>query len=79
MVNIDEQFKCKFEKSRREERPMLILHLHDELMYEVPEGDLRKCAMIIKECMENAVRLSVPLPVKLKSGYSWGQLKEYSL
>lgn len=77
MVNIDEQFKCKFENSQQ--RPTLILHLHDELMYEVPERYLKKSAMIIKECMENAVNLSIPLPVKIKSGYSWGQLREFIL
>ena len=35
-----------------------------------------KVAQIVKECMENAMDLSVPFPVKVKIGPSWGQLVE---
>ena len=31
-------------------------------------------AQIVKECIENAMDLSVPFPVKVKTGPSWGQL-----
>lgn len=60
-------------------KPKLVLHLHDELLYEVPVKHLTNVAKIVKKCMEESVNLSIPLPVKLKTGPSWGQLKEFIL
>ncbi|XP_076390192.1 DNA polymerase theta isoform X3 [Megachile rotundata] len=57
----------------------LILQLHDELLYEVNINDLRQVATIVKEEMEQACQLIVPLPVKLKVGSAWGDLCEYNL
>uniref|UniRef100_A0A1A9W5U6 DNA polymerase theta n=1 Tax=Glossina brevipalpis TaxID=37001 RepID=A0A1A9W5U6_9MUSC len=57
----------------------LVLHLHDELMFEVPEDKVKKIAKVLRLTMENCVKLNVPLKVKLKTGKSWGQLKEMSL
>ncbi|XP_034194144.2 DNA polymerase theta isoform X1 [Osmia lignaria lignaria] len=57
----------------------LILQLHDELLYEVNIKDLRQVATIVKESMEQACQLEVPLPVKLKVGSAWGDLCEYNL
>lgn len=53
----------------------LVLHLHDELIYEIPEQLCRKAVKILKSSMENCAKLSVPLMVKIKSGNSWGQMK----
>lgn len=58
-------------------KPKLVLHLHDELLYEVPSKQLMNVAKIVKKCMEESVNLSIPFPVKLKTGPSWGQLKEF--
>ncbi|KAK0079774.1 hypothetical protein PV326_008551 [Microctonus aethiopoides] len=55
----------------------LVLHLHDELVYEVNALDLNRVVRIIKEGMENAYSLDVPLPVKVKTGPAWGDLTEY--
>ncbi|XP_008558499.1 DNA polymerase theta isoform X1 [Microplitis demolitor] len=55
----------------------LVLHLHDELIYEVNVTNVDKVAKIVKESMEHAYSLSVPLPVKVKIGSTWGELKEY--
>ncbi|PSN38804.1 hypothetical protein C0J52_07902 [Blattella germanica] len=57
----------------------LVLHIHDELLYEVSRDHLMEAAHIIKEALENAVKLSVKLPVKVKVGESWGSIKEISL
>lgn len=54
----------------------LVLHLHDELLYEVPYDIVKQCAKLLKHSMENCVKLSVPLTVKLKSGQTWGELDE---
>ncbi|KAM9278037.1 DNA polymerase theta [Cariama cristata] len=56
-----------------------ILQLHDELLYEVAEDDVIQVAQIVKHEMENAVKLSVKLNVKVKIGPSWGDLQDLEL
>ncbi|KAM3960995.1 DNA polymerase theta [Aphomia sociella] len=60
-------------------RPRLILQMHDELIYEVPEPGKQCFISLIREVMEDTVRLKVPLPVKVRSGYTWGTLDEIKL
>ncbi|KAK6623671.1 hypothetical protein RUM43_009523 [Polyplax serrata] len=54
-----------------------VLHLHDELIFEVQEDVVEAVAAVLKETMEGAMELAVPTPVKIKTGSSWGQLKNY--
>lgn len=54
----------------------LVLHLHDELIFEVPTDKAKKVAKVLSLTMENCVKLNVPLRVKLKIGRSWGELLE---
>lgn len=56
----------------------LVLHLHDELIYEVPEAKLGKAAKILISSMENCVKLSVPLMVKIKVGANWGEMEKFA-
>lgn len=49
----------------------LILQVHDELIIEASERDKEKAAVLLKEEMENAVKLAVPLTVDVNSGESW--------
>lgn len=74
MITIEKNIKNIFKI-----RPNLVLQLHDELMYDVPLIHRDDFARILKYCMENSVKLSVPFPVKLKIGTSWGTLKEYPI
>ena len=53
----------------------LILQVHDELICEVPESIADKAAQILKEEMENAVSLAVPLRADVKTGNSWFETK----
>lgn len=53
----------------------LILQVHDELICEVPEEHAQTVAQILKEEMENAVKLSVPLRADVKIGKSWYETK----
>ncbi|CAG0886048.1 unnamed protein product [Cyprideis torosa] len=74
ILNIDEA-------SRRQNLPMyLMLHLHDELIYEVPEGPkMLHAAKLMKKVMEAVsvqAQLSVAFKVKVKTGSHWGQLEE---
>ncbi|XP_056350646.1 DNA polymerase theta isoform X2 [Oenanthe melanoleuca] len=56
-----------------------ILQLHDELLYEVAEDDVIQVAQIVRHEMENAIKLSVKLNVKVKIGPSWGDLQDLEL
>ncbi|XP_031783753.1 DNA polymerase theta isoform X2 [Nasonia vitripennis] len=76
------QGKRKIQSSDADSRPRggyLILQLHDELLYEVNSSDLRQVARIVKESMEHAFELRVPLPVKVRTGTAWGNLEEYQI
>ena len=53
----------------------LILQVHDELICEVPEQKAEFVAQILKEEMENAAKLSVPLRADVKIGKSWFETK----
>ncbi|XP_053687275.1 DNA polymerase theta [Sabethes cyaneus] len=66
----------KYRETLRLGRVDLVLHLHDELIFEVPQEQARKVAKILKSSMENCAKLSLPLRVKVKVGSSWGELKE---
>ncbi|XP_054985461.1 DNA polymerase theta [Sorex araneus] len=56
-----------------------ILQLHDELLYEVAQEDIVQVAQIVKKEMENAIKLSVSLKVKLRIGDSWGALEDFDV
>ena len=49
----------------------ILLQVHDELIFEVPEDELELMNNIIPKLMTNAVHLLVDLPVSLASGKSW--------
>lgn len=54
------------------------LQIHDELLFEVSESCLPAAALLVRNVMESAAEvwgLSVPLPVKLSVGPSWGELQ----
>lgn len=52
----------------------LVLHLHDELLYEVPCDKAIQVIKILKSSMENCAKLLVPLRVKVKKGQCWGNM-----
>ena len=49
----------------------MILQIHDELLFEVPNDEVNEAIKIIKKTMEQAVKLSVPVTVDVKSGDNW--------
>ena len=51
-----------------------LLQVHDELIFEVPEAEEERVAMLVRDKMENAVKLSVPLRASLEFGASWGDM-----
>jgi DNA polymerase-1 len=55
----------------------LLLQIHDELIFEVSAKDLHETAHLVRDAMENAMQLSVPLETTLKSGKNWYDVKAF--
>ena len=54
----------------------MLLQVHDELVFELPEGDVTAASEVIERVMagaaEPSVELDVPLGVEIGTGTSWG-------
>lgn len=53
-----------------------VLTVHDELIFEVPEEQASMTAVVIKQLMENAVELSVPITSEVGIGKNWSEAKQ---
>ena len=53
----------------------LLLQVHDELVFEIPHQEWEELEDKIKETMENAVTLTVPLVVEINTGKNWMEAK----
>ncbi|MBP5163493.1 MAG: DNA polymerase I [Spirochaetales bacterium] len=62
------------EMRKRKLKSRILLQVHDELIFEVPEEEISMMEALVRDCMENAVRLSVPLRVEVETGRSWGEM-----
>ena len=51
----------------------MLLQVHDELIFEVPEAEIDDTAALVKTVMEDAAHLDVPLVVETGSGANWDQ------
>ena len=69
MVNIDRKLKETGYDAR------LILQVHDELIIESHQSCAKEVRELLKNEMENAVKLSVPLTVEISEGTSWYEAK----
>ena len=69
MIRVHERLREEGMASR------MLLQVHDELLLEVPEGELAEVAGLVVREMRNAVELSVPLEVEVKIGRSWGEMR----
>ncbi len=67
MIHIKDSFHTRGLRSR------MILQVHDELVFELPEDELDEAGGIVKEKMENVVDLSVPLKVEIGYGRNWAE------
>ncbi len=56
-------------------RPRMILTVHDELLFETPETQAAEVAAAVRELMEHAARLVVPLTVDIGIGENWRDAK----
>jgi DNA polymerase I len=69
MVKVFKSLKDRGLKSR------LILQVHDELLIETHLTEKAEVEGILKKCMEEAAKLSVPLSVEVKTGQNWYETK----
>ncbi|MGB5111773.1 MAG: DNA polymerase I [Mycobacterium sp.] len=65
MINVDEAVKSAGLKSR------MLLQVHDELLFEVADGERGALEALVREHMGNAYPLDVPLEVSIGYGRSW--------
>ena len=69
MIGVDRRLKSQNMKSR------LVLQVHDELLIESHETELEEVKRLLKEEMEQAVKLKVPLVVDMHTGSNWYEAK----
>ena len=68
MIAIDRRMKENGLESR------MLLQVHDEVIFEVPESEVEEMKDLVRTCMENAMALSVPLKVGLETAGRWGEM-----
>ncbi len=67
MINISNRLKREKLESK------MLLQVHDELLFEVPEKEKEVLSRLVREEMEHAVKLEVPLKVDMGMGRNWAE------
>ena len=65
MIRVDERLRATGLRAR------LLLTVHDELLFETPSEEVEPLAALVRETMEGALPLSVPLVADVKVGDDW--------
>ncbi len=66
-----------YNQMRREKSgSTMILQVHDELIFDVVSGELKSFSAMVKDKMENVMKLDVPIKVDLKAGENWSEMEE---
>lgn len=61
----------KCQKALEGYKTKIILQIHDELLFKVPKDELEKVLPLLKDCMDHALPLSVPLEVDGNAAFTW--------
>ena len=69
MINLDREI------AKRQLASKMLLQVHDELIFEVPQAEMEAMRRLAPEIMSTALKLSVPLKVDLKAGKNWGEME----
>ncbi|MBT9161969.1 MAG: DNA polymerase I [Dehalococcoidia bacterium] len=69
MINIQNEIDIRSLKSK------MILQVHDELLFEVPQAEIELMKRLVQEIMSAAMELSVSLKVETKLGQNWGEME----
>jgi DNA polymerase-1 len=62
------------EMERRNLKSKMLLQIHDELLFEVPEEEVEEMKSLVAELMPQAVELCVPVKIDIKLGKNWGEM-----
>lgn len=73
MVEINNKLPSVSEKSR------MILQVHDELVFEVPENEIKKVSDFVRESMCNVMKLRAPIEVEVSVGHNWGETEKIEI
>ena len=65
MINIYNKLQAGLYKTK------MLLQVHDELVFDVYKPELENMKKLIKQEMENAYKLSVPLDIEMDMGTNW--------
>jgi len=69
MVNLYREMQKRQLKSR------MLLQVHDELLFEVPQEEMEEMCQLVPKIMSTALELSIPVKVDIKTGNNWGEMK----
>jgi DNA polymerase-1 len=69
MINLYREMRQRRVKSK------MLLQVHDELVFEVPDDELDFMRKLVPDIMDSAVKLDVPIKVDTKVGKNWGEMK----
>lgn len=59
------------ELSKLNSKTLMVLQVHDELVFDIPKNELNSIKFMIKEKMENSLKLNVPIKVEIEVGENW--------
>ena len=62
---------------KRELVSRMLLQVHDELIFELPEGEAPEMASLLESIMPTALEMVVPLQIELKLGTNWRDMESY--
>jgi len=62
------------EMERRNLKSKMLLQIHDELLFEVPEEEVEEMKSLVAELMPRAFELCVPVKIDIKTGKNWGEM-----
>jgi DNA polymerase-1 len=65
MIEVDREIR------RRNLESKMILQIHDELVFEVPEDEIEEVSLLAKEAMSKALSLNLPVVVEMGVGANW--------
>lgn len=68
MINLEREMNKKQLQSK------MLLQVHDELVFEVPDGEMPTMQQLVPQVMSSAIQLNVPLKVDTKKGRNWGEM-----
>jgi DNA polymerase-1 len=68
MINLHREMEKKRLKSK------MLLQIHDELLFEVPEEEVEEMKTLVSELMPQAIQLCVPVKIDIKLGRNWAEM-----